>query len=111
MKKTILSPGFAKKMEQEQSSQNEAIANKLMMPSSRITVPTGSTGYTGTLTGLTADYQLIRWNFYTAASGGSVIDENKPPQSMEWSTTTNSFTIKTVGPGSVYCQPVFGKPN
>ena len=90
---------------------DQAIAKKLLMPSSRITVPTGSSGYTGSLSGLTADYILLKWNFYTAASGGSVIAENNPPADMEWSTTTDSFTIKTGGSSSVYCQPVFGKPN
>lgn len=84
--------------------------NKVLQPNARITVPTGSTGVTKGLTGLTGDHVLIKWNFYTAASGGSVIAENNPPQDMEWSTTTGSFTIKTVGSSSVYCQPVFALP-
>lgn len=97
-------------------SEGTLINNKILQPSTRITVPSGSSGVTKTLTGLTANYRLIRWNFYTASSGGNVIPENTPPASMEWSTTTNSFTLKITGPSSiystagattVYCQPEF----
>ena len=86
------------------------LKTSLLQPDGRITVPTGSTGVTKGLTGLTGNHVLVKWNFYTAVSGGSVIAENNPPQDMEWSTTTDSFTIKTGGSSSVYCQPVFALP-
>jgi len=82
----------------------------VIQPNSRITVPTGSTGVTKSLSGLTANHVLIKWNFYTAASGGSVIAENNAPEDMEWSTTANSFTIKNNGSSTVYCQPIFALP-
>lgn len=82
----------------------------VIQPNSIITVPTGSTGVTKSLSGLTANHALVKWNFYTAASGGSVIAENNAPEDMEWSTTANSFTIKNNGSSTVYCQPIFALP-
>ena len=90
--------------------QSSINASTILQPNARITVPTGSTGVTKTLTGLTADHILVRWNFYDAASNGNTIAENAPPQDMEWTTTTNSFTLKNGGSSSVYCQPVFALP-
>ena len=42
------------------------------------------------MTGVTADYQLTRWNFSSSA-------ENFPPTSLAWSTGAGTFTITNNG--------------
>ena len=86
------------------------LTSTILQPNSRVTVPTGSTGVTQTLSGLTGDYVIIAWNFFTAASGGSILSENRPPQTIEWSTTTNQFKLINRGSATVYCQPIFALP-
>ena len=95
---------------EELSAQKKYLTYSILQPSGRITVPTGSTGVTKNMSGITTNYVLVRWNFYTASSGGSVISENNPPANMEWSTGNGTFTIKNGGSAAVYCQPVFALP-
>ena len=72
--------------------------------STAISIPAAGSSVTKTLTGLTADYQLVRWNFSSSP-------ENAPPASLTWTTAANSFTItNNFGTTSQTIQPVFIKP-
>lgn len=72
-----------------------------LMPSTAFSIPSVGDSVTYLMTGMTASYQLIRWNF-------SVSAENNPPASLEWTTGAGSFTItNTAGTTSETIQPVF----
>ena len=72
-----------------------------MMPSTAISIPEAGESVTYLMDGMTAGYQLIRWNFSTSA-------ENNPPASLSWSTGAGSFTITNdSGTTSDTIQPVF----
>lgn len=66
-------------------------------------IPGANASVTYTMAGITADYQLTRWNFSSSA-------ENFPPTSLEWSTGAGTFTITNNGSASLETiQPVFVK--
>ena len=66
-------------------------------------IPGANQSVTYTMAGITADYQLTRWNFSSSA-------ENFPPTSLEWSTGAGTFTITNNGSASLETiQPVFMK--
>ena len=66
-------------------------------------IPGAGVSVTYTMAGITADYQLTRWNFSSSA-------ENFPPTSLEWSTGAGTFTITNNGSASLETiQPVFVK--
>ena len=72
--------------------------------SSTVAIPAAGNSVTKTLQGLTADYQLVRWNFSSSP-------ENAPPASLTWTTGTNQFTItNNFGSTSQTIKPVFIKP-
>ena len=87
---------------------NEVKANlekTVLMPSSAIPIPASGSSVTKSMTGLTADYVLILWNFSTSA-------ENAPPVDLSWSTGSGTFTItNNGGTTSESIQPVFVLPN
>lgn len=74
-----------------------------LMPSTAISIPASGTSVTYNMAGITADYQLIRWNFSASA-------ENNPPASLTWTTGSGTFTIaNTYGTTSETIQPVFAE--
>ena len=71
--------------------------------STAVSIPVVGTPVTYTVPGITADYQLVRWNFSTSA-------ENNPPASISW--TTGSGTVTFTNNGGVTdetIQPVFAE--
>ena len=74
-----------------------------IMPSSAISIPEYGTPVTYNMTGITANHQLIRWNFSASA-------ENSPPADLEWTTGAGTFTITNAGgTTSETIQPVFAE--
>ena len=66
-------------------------------------IPGANQSVTYTMAGITADYELIRWNFSASA-------ENNPPTSLSWTTGNGTFTITNNGSASLETiQPVFVK--
>lgn len=55
-----------------------------------IAIPAAGASVTYSMTGVTADHQLTRWNFSESA-------ENFPPTSLAWSTGAGTFTITNNG--------------
>ena len=89
---------------------NDAVAvasAKLLTPSEPISIPAGNAGSSVTkyMEELTADHELIRWNF-------SVSAENFPPCSLAWTTFDGGFTITRNDSVTTTetIQPVFNKP-
>lgn len=89
----------------------DSLANKsiFIQPDDVIAITPGITTIK-TISGLTADSVLIRWNFYTDSTGTDIIAENAFLQDMEWTTAANACQLKTTGENVVYCRPVFANP-
>lgn len=81
------------------------LANKILKATSAVTPQT--TQQTYSLTGLTADHELIRWNF---VDSGTDVAENAPPCDLTWTTGTNQWTLIGGSSTTVTCQPVFAIP-
>lgn len=83
-----------------------AINAKVLTPSSTKAIPSSGSSATYTLTGLTADYVLVRWGFSSSA-------ENSPPTDLTWTTSSNQFVIQNTGSASPSetIKPVFALPN
>ena len=78
---------------------------KILKATSAITPQT--TQQTYTLSGLTANHELIRWNF---KNSGTDVAENAPPCDLTWTTGANQWTLIAGSATSVTCQPVFAIP-
>ena len=78
---------------------------KILKATSAVTPST--TQQTYSLPGLTADHELIRWNF---VSNGTDVAENLPPCDLTWETGTNIWKLTAGSATSVTCQPVFAIP-
>ena len=87
---------------EELNSQKNTLNSKILKAASAITPQT--TQQTYTLTGLTANHELIRWNF---KNSGTDVAENLPPCDLTWSTGANQWTLIAGSATSVTCQPVF----
>lgn len=81
------------------------LANKILKATSAVTPQT--TQQTYSLTGLTADHELIRWNF---VDSGTDVAENAPPCDLTWTTGANQWTLIGGSSTTVTCQPVFAIP-
>lgn len=76
----------------------------ILTPSSSIPIPASGISASHTLTGLTGDYELVRWNFSASA-------ENAPPVDLTWTTNAGYFTItNNSGTTSEIMRPVFALP-
>lgn len=76
----------------------------LLAVDTAFSIPNAGASVTYSMAGITADYQLTRWNFSSSP-------ENFPPTSLEWSTGAGTFTITNNGSASLETiQPVFMKP-
>jgi hypothetical protein len=78
--------------------------SNILMPSSSIPIPASGSSASYDMTELTAEHQLVRWNFSSSA-------ENAPPANLTWTTNEGYFTIaNTGGTTSESMQPVFALP-
>lgn len=75
----------------------------LLEPSQPINIPAAGGAVTKYLEGLTANHELVRWNFSNSA-------ENFPPVSLTWTTNEGYFTITNTSSFDTNetIQPVFG---
>lgn len=75
-----------------------------LTPSSTIPIPASGSSASYNMTGLTSDYELVRWNFSASA-------ENAPPADLSWNTYNGYFTItNSGGTTSESMRPVFALP-
>lgn len=69
-----------------------------------IPIPASGNSASYNMTGLTSDYELLRWNFSASA-------ENAPPADLSWDTYNGYFTItNSGGTTSESMRPVFALP-
>lgn len=82
----------------------EDLAAAVLICGSAFSIPSSGSSVSKNLTGLTADYVLIAWNFSTSG-------ENTPPCNLTWTTYNGYFTIaNTGGTTSETIRPVFALP-
>lgn len=81
------------------------VGGKLVVsPSTAFAIPASGASVSYDLDGITADFELVRWNFSTSA-------ENQPPVDLQWDTYDGYFTItNTSGTTSESIRPVFVLP-
>ena len=90
--------------ESASQSASEAASAKLLTTSSAISIPSVGTTVMYDMDEITADHQVIQWNFSDSA-------ENKPPCSLSWTTYAGWFQITNdAGTTSESIRPVFAKP-
>lgn len=76
----------------------------VLVTSTAFPIPASGSSVSYSMAGLTAEHQLVRWNFSASA-------ENAPPASLSWNTYSGYFTItNTGGTTSESMQPVFALP-
>lgn len=80
-------------------------STEIIKASSAVTPQT--TQQTYSLAGLTANHELIRWNF---KNSGVDAPENTPPCDLSWSTGVDQWTLIGSSATSLTCQPVFAIP-
>lgn len=81
-----------------------ALGKTLLAVDTAFAIPASGASVTYTMTGLTADHQLTRWNFSSSP-------ENLPPVTLSWTTSAGSFTITNNGGTTAETiKPVFMKP-
>lgn len=91
-------------IESDVSDLSTAVTNEIITVSSAFAIPASGSSTTKNVTGITANHQLIRWNFSSS-------EENNPPVNLSWSTASGSFTISnTGGTTSESITPVFALP-
>ena len=72
-------------------------------PSLPISIPDEEETITVEMEGITADFELIRWNFSSSS-------ENNPPVDLQWETGAGYFTVENLaGTTSETMRPVFAK--
>lgn len=89
-----------------QESATYAQSAVLLTPSQPIAIPSSNSSKTYNMEGITADHQLVRWNFSSSP-------ENLPPCNLNWTTGDGYFTIShtdSVSTSGETIQPVFNKP-
>lgn len=73
--------------------------------STSIPIPASGNSASYSMTGLTSDHELVRWNF-------SASKENAPPVGLTWTTYNGYFTVTNDGGNtSESIRPVFALPN
>lgn len=76
-----------------------------LTPSTTIPIPASGNSASYSMTGLTSDHELMRWNFSASA-------ENAPPADLSWNTYNGYFTITNSGGStSESIRPVFALPS
>ena len=71
---------------------------------SAFAIPSSGASVSYNLAGITAEHELVRWNFSTSA-------ENEPPADLRWTTYAGYFTItNNGGTTSESMRPVFAVP-
>lgn len=76
----------------------------VLATSTAFPIPASGSSVSYSMARLTAEHQLVRWNFSASA-------ENAPPASLSWNTYSGYFTItNTGGATSESMQPVFVLP-
>lgn len=79
-------------------------SNVVLAPNTAFPIPASGSSVSYSMSGLTAEHQLVRWNFSASA-------ENAPPANLSWNTYSGYFTIaNTGGTTSESIQPVFALP-
>lgn len=82
----------------------DILDNIVLAPSTTIPIPASGSSASYNLTGLTSNYELVRWNF-------SASPENAPPADLRWNTYNGYFTItNSGGTTSESMRPVFVLP-
>lgn len=85
-------------------SASESAAAKLITPNAAFAIPASGNSVLYDMTEMTADHQLLRWNFSDSA-------ENSPPCSLSWATYAGWFSVtNNAGTTAETIKPVFGKP-
>lgn len=80
------------------------ISDIVLSPSAAFAIPASGASVSYDLDGITADFELVRWNFSSSA-------ENQPPVDLQWDTYDGYFTItNTSGTTSESIRPVFVLP-
>ena len=83
---------------------NIPAGSEIISPSAAFAIPASGASVSYDMDGLTADHELVRWNF-------SVSAENTPPVNLTWTTFDGYFTItNTGGTTSESIKPVFALP-
>lgn len=84
---------------------NDMIDNVALTPSTTIPIPASGNSASYSMSGLTSDHELVRWNFSASA-------ENAPPANLSWDTYNGYFTItNNGGTTSESIRPVFELPS
>ena len=82
----------------------DKVAETVKSPSAAFAIPASGASVSYDLDGITADFELVRWNFSSSA-------ENQPPVDLQWDTYDGYFTItNTGGTTSESIRPVFVLP-
>lgn len=85
------------------------LASLVLKPASAFALPASGSSVSKDMSGLTADHELIRWNFY---DNGAIVSENQPPADLTWTTYAGYFTItNNGGTTTATIQPVFAIPS
>lgn len=85
------------------------LASLVLKTASAFALPASGSSVSKDMSGLTADHELIRWNFY---DNGAIISENQPPADLTWTTYAGYFTItNNGGTTTATIQPVFAIPS
>lgn len=81
----------------------------VLKTASAFALPASGSSVSKDMSGLTADHELIRWNFY---DNGVIVPENQPPADLTWTTYAGYFTItNNGGTTTATIQPVFAIPS
>ncbi len=85
------------------------LASLVLKTASAFALPASGSSVSKDMSGLTADHELIRWNFY---DNGAIVPENQPPADLTWTTYAGYFTItNNKGTTTATIQPVFAIPS
>jgi len=80
-------------------------SGNILTPAQTIPIPASGNSASYSMTGLTSDHELMRWNFSASA-------ENAPPVGLTWTTYNGYFTItNNNGTTSESIRPVFALPS
>lgn len=85
------------------------LASLVLKTESAFALPASGSSVSKDMSGLTADHELIRWNFY---DNGAIVPENQPPADLTWTTYAGYFTItNNGGTTTATIQPIFALPS
>lgn len=85
------------------------LASLVLKTASAFALPASGSSVSKDMSGLTADHELIRWNFL---DNGVIVPENQPPADLTWTTYAGYFTItNNGGTTTATIQPVFAIPS